>query len=218
MRPVPFETNAYYHVFNRGVDKRNVFPAKSHFVRFLKAIRNILDTGSATNRSPHNQSLALNSTESYQPPIAIICYCLMPNHYHFLLYQKSENAISEFMHKLDTSYTKFFDLNHKRTGRVFEYTFKAKRIESDEQLLHVSRYIHLNPLIAGITSTLSTYRWSSYPDYIGLQSGTLCEKNPVLGHFHNDPKKYEAFVNNQIAYAALLHQIQREQKEEDLYL
>jgi len=212
MRPLQFVSNGYYHIFNRGVDKRRIFLRYGHYTRFIHSIRALLDTGSATEPSLKNQGLALK----YK--IDILCYCLMPNHYHFLLRQIRKNGITEFMHHLNTSYTMYFNKNNDRIGRLFEYTFKAKEIDSDEQLLHVSRYIHLNPLIGNIVKDLSLYPWSSYLEYIGEREETFCQKEIILSHFGNDPKKYEMFVNNQIAYATLLHQIQNEGKEESLYL
>jgi putative transposase len=212
MRTTQFISNGYYHIFNRGVDKRKVFLRYGHYSRFLHTIRSLLDTGSATERSIKNQSLALK----YK--INIICYCLMPNHYHFLIQQIEDGGISEFMHNLNTSYTLYFDKNNNRTGRLFEYTFKAKEIDSDETLLHISRYIHLNPRIGKIVQDLSFYPWSSYLEYIGEKDEPFCQKEIILAHFGNDPKKYEAFVNDQVSYAQLLHQIEHEEKEESLYL
>jgi len=212
MRPLQFVSNGYYHIFNRGVDKRKIFLRYGHYTRFLHSIRTLLDTGSATEQSLKNQGLALK----YK--IDILCYCLMPNHYHFLLRQIEENGITEFMHHLNTSYTMYFNKNNDRTGRLFEYTCKAKEIDSDEQLLHVSRYIHLNPRIGNIVKDLTLYPWSSYLEYIGEREETFCRKEIILSHFGIDSKKYEEFVNNQIAYATLLHQIQNEDKEESLYL
>jgi len=212
MRTTQFIENGYYHIFNRGVDKRNVFLRYGHYSRFIHTILSLLNTGSATERSTKNQGLALK----YK--INIICYCLMPNHYHFLLQQIEDGGISEFMHNLNTSYTMYFNKNNNRTGRLFEYTFKAKEIDSDELLLHISRYIHLNPRVAHIVQDLSLYPWSSYLEYIGEKDEPFCQKKIILNHFHDDSKKYEGFVHDQIAYAQLLHRIDHEEKEEFLYL
>lgn len=214
MRPLQFYTGGYYHLYNRGVDKRKVFLRYGHFQRFLTTVKLILDTGSATPRLRHNQSLALKSK------IRIIGYCLMPNHYHFLVQQIDEYGVTEFMHHLNTSFTKYFNLNLHRTGRLFEYTFKAKYIESDEKLLHVMRYIHLNPLIAGLVDAIELWPWSSYLETIGKRSETFCHPEIILNYFlkQNPVSAYEAFVRDQRAYAQLLHDAEDEKDEDALFL
>lgn len=208
MRATQFFTNGYYHIYNRGVDKRIVFQRFGHYLRFLTTIRSILKTGSATQRSIYNQGLALSTK------IDILAYCLMPNHYHFLIKQTHESGITEFMQKLDTSYTMYFNLNNKRTGHLFEYAFKAKTIESDDVLLHVSRYIHLNPVIARLVETPEQWRWSSYKEYIDNESPSLCNTKEILGHFASQDD-YPKFTNDQIAYAMLLKETE-DVKDEDL--
>ncbi len=211
MRPAPFFTNGYYHIYNRGVDKRIIFQRYGHYLRFIATIRSILKTGSATPRLSYNQSLALNTK------IDVLCYCLMPNHYHFLIKQKADNGITEFMHKLNTSYTKFFNLNLHRSGRLFEYTFKAKLIESDELLLHVSRYIHLNPVIAHITQSPEEWKWSSYRDYVDIEVRPLCNTKAILSSFAT-AWDYKQFTIDQIAYAQILKQTDNGKIEDTLFL
>ena len=203
MRKLSFVNDGYYHIFNRGVDRRRIFLRNGQYVHFLQTTKHILNFGTAQHDIELDQSLA------FRRKLSFMCYCLMPNHYHFLLKQKEDGAISAFMHKLNTSYTKYFNLSQlsqKRTGRLFEYTFKAVQIDSDEQLLHASRYIHLNPLIANLTSDLNTYQWSSYLDYTGKRKGTLCEKEQILSMFGvNAQSNYQQFVLDQIDYAKELH-------------
>ena len=140
MRSIQFANNEYYHIYNRGVDKQKYFfsmvtiPVSSQ----QSVISSIQE---ARHHAFYNQGLALKSK------VALLCYCLMPNHYHLLLHQTTEPGVTEFMHKLDTSYTMFLTKQPK-DRKIFESTFKATKIESEEQLLHVSRYIHLNPVIA----------------------------------------------------------------------
>lgn len=203
MRKEIFANNEYYHIFNRGVDKRKIFLHNGHYIRFLKTIYNLLTSGKAQLKIAYNQSLA------FEKKLSFTAYCLMPNHYHFLIRQLDDGGISHFMHQLNTSYTKYFNLNHKRTGRLFEYTFKAVHIESEEQLLHISRYIHLNPLISNVVTDLRLYPWSSYLDYIGVRGGKLCQKEEILDLFSakESKKKYEEFVLNQVDYARILDSI-----------
>lgn len=203
MRKITFVNNEFYHLYNRGVDKRKIFLHRGHYKRFIQTIHHLLVTGSAHPGSIHDQSLALFSKLSF------IVYCLMPNHYHFLVRQLQDGGMTEFMHRLSTSYTKYFNQNNERTGRLFEYTFKAVYVETDEQLLHLSRYIHLNPLLAGLVDDLPMHPWSSYPDYIGVRNGNLCQTREILGFFARDKptRDYEQFVLDQIDYAKELAKI-----------
>jgi len=212
MRAFQFASGSYYHIFNRGVDKRKIFLRYGHYSRFIQTIRTLLNTGSATIHSIEDQSLALKFK------VEILSHCLMPNHYHFLIHQTKDNGITEFMHNLNTSYTLFFNKNNDRSGRLFEYTFKAKEIETEKVLLQVSRYIHINPIIAHLVSDLSYYPWSSYLDYMERREHSFCETATILSFFDNDPEKYRAFIHDQIAYAQLLHRMKQEDKEENLFL
>ena len=98
--------------------------------------------------------------------VDIGAYCLMPNHFHILLQQLQDNGISTFVRKLLNSYTRYFNTKNERIGPLFQGQFKAVRVESDEQLLHLTRYIHLNPLVGYVVKDLRNFEWSSYLDYI----------------------------------------------------
>lgn len=141
----------------------------------------------------------------------------MPNHYHFLLKQKEEDGIHEFMHRLDTSYTKYFNLNNHRSGHLFEYAFKAKEIGSDELLLHIARYIHLNPILAGLVALPEEWKWSSYKDYLLLETHPLSNTIELMTHFP-DVNAFEQFTINQISYSLLLKKASDAKDEDILYL
>ena len=130
----------------------------------------------------------------------------MLNHLHFLLRQLTDNGISIFMSKLTNSYTRYLNTKKERNGPFFQGRFKSVRIESNEQLLHVSRYIHLNPLVAGLVSNLSNYSWSSYSSYIGSEEDGLSSPEFILKNFKTK-NDYEQFLLNQIDYAKSLEQI-----------
>lgn len=122
------------------------------------------------------------------------------------------------MQQLNTSYTKYINLNLHRTGHLFEYAFKAKHIESEDMLLHVSRYIHLNPLLAHLVPSIQEYEWSSLPEYLGRRQHQFITMDDILSHFPN-PAAYERFVSDQIEYATLLKKAEYEKHGEDgIYL
>jgi len=134
--------------------------------------------------------------------IEIICYCLMPNHFHFLVKQLKDNGISIFVSKLCNSYTKFFNTKYPRVGPLLQGKYQSVLVETDEQLVHTSRYIHLNPLVAQLTSRLNNYPWSSYLEYTDEQQ-RLCAIDEVLDLFPS-PQKYQEFVEAQIDYGTTL--------------
>ena len=131
-----------------------------------------------------------------------MCFCLMPNHFHFLVKQLKENGISIFVSQLSNSYTRYFNVKYNRVGPLFQGAFKSVRIETEEQLIHVSRYIHLNPVVSGIAKRPEDYRWSSYAEYI-TQAPFFCSIEEVISLFKIS-QKYKKFVEDQIDYARTL--------------
>lgn len=137
----------------------------------------------------------------------IVSFVFMPNHFHFLLKQNEENGISIFLSIFTNSYTKYFNTKRNRVGPVFQGVFKSVHIESDEQLIHVSRYIHLNPVTSFIIdeSELFSYPWSSLPDYLKGES-SLVNVGIVLKQF-SSIDGYKNFVLDRIDYAKKLERI-----------
>jgi len=175
MRKVKFENGKFYHIYNRGVDKREVFEDEGDYERFLKYIKEIL----SSEAKPFSRRLSLEGA------VELICYCLNPNHYHLILRQLKENGISNFMHLLATSYTMFFNTKYKRSGSLFQGPFKAVKIDSEEHLLWVSAYINGNAQIHGLIDDASQYQWCSYPEYLGLTDSAICSKGIILDQFKN---------------------------------
>ncbi|MEX0621939.1 MAG: transposase [Candidatus Woykebacteria bacterium] len=194
-----------YHVFNRGVEKRNIFYDRRDYRRFYNTLIYYLKTNVPTRFSFKSHKMIKDHETPAQNLVEIYVYCLMPNHFHMLLRQNTENGISTFIGRLSNSYTKYFNTKHKRVGHLFQGPFKAVKIESDELLLHVSRYIHLNPLVGGLTNDLSTYEWSSYLEYIGKNSLGVVNTELTLDLFPGASKnKYRSFVLDQADYGRTL--------------
>lgn len=141
--------------------------------------------------------------------VDFVCYVLMPNHFHFLLQQVRDGGISEFVSKLTNSYTKYFNTKNKRVGPLVQGQFKAVLVETNEQLIHLSRYIHLNPLVGHVTKNLENYLWSSYNEYIGNGNTNVCSKDIVLGQFKSF-NSYREFVLDQADYGKKLEIIKHQ--------
>jgi len=141
----------------------------------------------------------------------------MPNHYHFLIKQTEEYGISEFMHKLDTSYTMYFNLNNRRTGSLFEGLFKAKMIETQEVLIHVIRYILINAVVKGIVSSPIEWRWSSYPEYFDPEVKPICTIQEIIDYF-GSLARFKAFIEDTDASQGLAREIEQGKDEDALFL
>lgn len=202
-----FGNSEFYHTMNRGVEKRITFLDKRDYQRFLETTDYYRFKNPPTRFSFRNRPSILKKNSSNSVLVEIICFCFMPNHFHLLLKQVEENGISIFLSKLTNSYTKYFNTRHKRIGPLFQGSFKAVRIENDEQLIHTSRYIHLNPLIDYLVKDLRVYQYSSYPQFLGLKDG-FCKTHYALDHF-SSPSAYEKFVLDQEEYGRTIKKIER---------
>jgi REP element-mobilizing transposase RayT len=173
--PRYFQKGSYYHVYNRGNRKQNIFLQNKDYNRFLERLKEYKDKFEAT----------------------ILGYCLMPNHFHFLLKQETDTPISLFMLRLGTSYAKYFNIKYDEVGSLFQGRFKAKLIDSDEYLLQVSRYIHRNPLSISTPGVeLARYPWSSYAAYLNTKKDNLVDFSYILSYFSksNQSKDYKQFT------------------------
>lgn len=147
MRRLEFSHGEFYHLYNRGVDKRSVFLEPREYKRFLVYLYTL-------NTEENIRPTDILETENFKraftrprtaPLVAIGAYCLMPNHFHLYVTQISEGGISRFMHKLSTAYTMYFNAKHERTGALFQGTFKAERVAREAYARYLFSYIHLNP-------------------------------------------------------------------------
>ena len=207
MRKVPIVTGEIYHIFNRGVNKLNIFFLEEDYRRFLQAAIHYKTKTSKFSYEKgfsHDDPVSLSSTKKVG--VQILAYSLMPNHFHLLVKQLIDGGITSYIRHLANSYSHYVSVKHKRSGPLFEGRFKNVLIESQEQLIHVSRYIHLNPLVSNIVSDLKSYPWSSYLSYIKGREDYLCDSAMVTEHFKSG-KDYESFVLNQADYGRELEKI-----------
>lgn len=203
MRKVPFVKDEYYHIYNRGVDKRRVFMNEEDFKRFIRSIKEF------NSREPIG-SIYLNSIEKHKLKrstsqslklVEIVAYCLIPNHYHFILKENDEGGVSEFMKRLGGGYTKYFNKKYKRSGALFQGKFKSTHIRTDGKLWEFSAYINLNHKIHSRKYPLRrpTSQWSSWGEYVGKVSkkNSICEKSIILSHFRSK-RDYKKFAESTV--------------------
>lgn len=208
-RITPLVNGQYYHIFNRGSDKRDLFIQPQDYRHFQRCFFYYQFLGPKIRFSKLARSdLDLFNPDPNKKMVEIIAFCLMPNHFHFLVRQVADHGISTFMSQLSNSYTKYFNTKYYRVGPLLQGAFKAVLVESEEQLLHLSRYIHLNPIVSSVTKNLNSYQWSSYSEYLDGQ-GLVCDVGTVLNFFPN-PEKYQDFVKDQIGYGTSLEVIKHQ--------
>lgn len=204
-RLTTFTNHNFYHIFNRGVEKRDIFSEDHDYQRFLETLYYYQYKGPKPRFSTHKR-FRNNDFETNPKIIEIICYCLMPNHFHLLIRQAGEGGSQEFMRKISNSYTKYYNTRHNRIGPLFQGEFKAVPIETDEQLVHLSRYIHLNPYVSDLVNKAEHYQYSSYSTFLGLGFNRLCTKEPIVDFF-KATGQYKAFVEDYQEYAKELEEI-----------
>lgn len=217
-RDTPFISQEIYHVFNRGVAHRPIFKNVYDYLRFLKLI-DFYRFKKPPLRFSHYNRLNKNDKKTFidnlyeknEKLVDIYAFCLMPNHFHFLVYQKLKDGIPSFLRNLQNAYARYFNTKYKRSGSLFQLMFKGVRIETDEQLTHVQRYIHLNPLTSYILKNpraLREYRWSSFGCYSKSLNYQFVKTGFILKMFDGDRKRLIKFALDQADYQRELDKIQ----------
>ncbi|MEK7567462.1 MAG: transposase [Patescibacteria group bacterium] len=207
-RKFSFSIGEFYHIYNRGTEKRKIFLNEKDYRRFIKLL--FLSNGTkpvVIKDLPQGRSLGEVSKGNNL--VSIGAYCLMPNHFHLLVREITENGITKFMSKLSTAYSMYFNKTNERTGSLFEGRFKALHVENDEYLKYLFSYIHLNPIkiidknwksktlinTKNIKEYLENYSYSSYLDYVGKDRAEkiILNKNSFPEYFESF-KEFQKFV------------------------
>ena len=175
-RRVPFAQKQYYHLYNRGVRRQPIFREEDNYLFALRLVKR------------YTREFSLR----------VIAYCLLPNHYHFLVRQDGEKPAGLLPHRVFNSYTKAFNRRYNRAGTLFEGRYKAIHIDRDEYLLHLCRYIHTNPVKHKIVSHLLEWPYSNFHEWLGVRDGTLIDRNFVREHFP-EAQDYGQFVSSYLA-------------------
>lgn len=190
MRKHRFARGEFYHVYNRGVEKRLIFLDKADYDRFFKSMiqfNNVEPIGSLYWLSFATNKLSGRTTKRL---VDIVCYCLNPNHFHLILREVAEGGISEFIKRLAGGYTRYFNIRYKRSGVLFQGKFKSTHVDSNEYLLHLSAYVNLNKYVHKLRSEASR---SSADEYFGKSEKAICKKEIIIRQFKSR-KEYENFA------------------------
>ncbi len=191
-----FANDCYYHIYNRGVEKRTIFLEEKDYLRFLETINFYRVSPQPVKLSDFRRlKTTIKEIEKQDELIKIFSYCLMPNHFHLLVKQVSEGGVSAFTRKVSDSYTRYFNPKYGRVGSLFQGKFKAKLVENDEYLLQVSKYIHRNPLPLPMWEG-RVYPYSSYGYYIFGEQHPFCDIEFISDYFSktNPNLNYQSFV------------------------
>ena len=185
-----FAPNCFFHIYNRGVGKQDIFLDNEDKKFFLHRLKENLFPELEIQKTaiwelPDGRLLGNSHTPYVRKTLpansfSLHAYCLMPNHFHLLIRQLTTVSVSKLISKVCTSYSKYFNKKYERVGHVFQDKFKSVLVTTDAQLLWLSAYIHQNPAVADLVKSLNDYPWSSYLDYANSQKETLCNKDFII--------------------------------------
>ncbi|MFH1771311.1 MAG: transposase [Candidatus Omnitrophota bacterium] len=209
-----------YHVFNKSIARYTIFSHELEFSRFIETVdyyqlkdpplrlSYYLERNKPLASEAKNRKIVPLDKISDNKLVEIIAYCIMPTHFHILLRELCEGAASVFMRRTLNSYTHYFNKKNKRKGPLWESRFKKVMVESDEQLVHLTRYIHLNPVTAYLVDNPADWEYSSYKQYLGETYAKCidCQFNNLLDI---TPQSYKEFCQDSIAYQRDLASIKR---------
>lgn len=203
-------TGEIYHIYTRSIAGYEIFNSTGSYQRMIELISYYNQPSPRMSFSrylelPLEQKGEIIRLAKTQPVVQLIAYCLMPTHIHLVLKQLAERSISTYMNNILNSYSRYFNLYHQRKGPLWESEFKNILVKEDEQLLHLTRYIHLNPSSAHLVTDPKNWEYSSYREYINEKLGiAVCDWN---GNLEINPANYRKFVKGRIAYQRSISKI-----------
>ena len=206
--------NEVYHVMNKSIAGYVIFNSDEEYNRMKSLLpfyrkKKIGASFSLSTRRDRESEIAASRKEKVNTDlVTIIAYCLMPTHFHMILQEHEEKDIATYISRVLNSYTRYFNLRHKRKGPLWEARSKKVIIENDDILLHITRYIHLNPVTAYLVNKPEDWEFSSYNEYLGksASSDSICSFKNLL---EINPQSYAEFVNDQISYQRELAKIRK---------
>jgi putative transposase len=208
IRKDPLVNDCYYHVFSRSIAKYLIFNDEDDFLRMIELF-NLYRFSNFSYRysmysqlKPEIKKAVLERLKIENDVyVEIIANCVMPTHIHLILKQITDNGISKFMAKVLNSYARYFNLKHHRTGHLWERKFESVIVLKDEQLLHATRYVHLNATSAGLVKRPEDWFYSSYNQYIQGDEDGLCKYQDLIDL---SPAQYKKFTNDRKSYQQTL--------------
>jgi REP element-mobilizing transposase RayT len=180
-RNIQFIQGSYYHIYNRGAIRQSIFREDRNYAYLLRLMKQV----------------------AAECKVAIIAYCLLPNHYHWLVRQDGDTSAGVLPKRVFGSYSQAFNRAYNGSGTLFQGPYCATLVDSDAYLLHICRYIHGNAVKHGIAATPEAWPYSNYHEWIGLRSGTLVDLQFISDNF-GTPQQYQAFVHEYLANRAEL--------------
>ncbi|MBX4181625.1 transposase [Candidatus Parcubacteria bacterium] len=207
MRKVRIAPGEYYHVFNRGVNKQMIFHDMRDFSRFLFLILYFQSPKVFTNLGRliedfvrHRVSHSIDQDVVRGRMVEIVSFCIMPNHFHLIVKEVSDEGIASYMQRILNAYGKYYNTKYEKSGHVFQGPYRAVHVENDDQLRYLSAYIHRNPReISKWFKKEDQYPWSSYSDVVKENRwGKLLVPEILMGEFKN-VKDYDTFVKTSTA-------------------
>lgn len=210
MRYETFASNEYYHLYARGSNQENIFIDEHDKVRFIFLLCLYTSPTRINNTFWYVNNFIKKGVFGFKPDklsdvtkdksLELNCFCVMDNHFHILVRNVEDNMISVYMHRVLTAYSKYFNAKYRRKGHVFDGPYKAVHIKNNNQILHLSAYIHKNPKdIKEWSNKYEKYPWSSLSDYISTNKwGNFISKDIILGQFKTQTD-YKNFVSTSTA-------------------
>lgn len=187
---------SFYHIYNRGVNKQPVFLDSKDYAVFLNLLKRYLDLEPVKDKNGREY-------ENLHQKLEVVAFCLMPTHFHLFIFQHTPDAMTRLLRGVATSYTGYFNKKYRRSGPLFTDRFKASMIDNDAYLIHISRYIHINP------KGYRTYEWSSLPYYLDEKSADWVKPGRILELFKNK-KEYIDFVDDFEDHKKMLDNLKQE--------
>ncbi|MBI4065503.1 transposase [Candidatus Gottesmanbacteria bacterium] len=210
-----YDEDAWYHLFNRGVEKQRIFRDEQDYAVILSYLKTYLEpkdeeqlrkvlASPASGWREKNVAIKLLRLNNFHEDLMLCAYCLMPNHFHLLVHQRKSDTIDRFVNSIGTRFSMYFNKKYKRIGPLFQGVYKAVRITSDEQLLYLTRYIHRNPFslpfakkLASQGQALRSWSYSSYHEYLSLRNTSWVKPQEILSQFSEKGwTSYQGFVED----------------------
>ncbi len=197
-----YGAGGYYHIYNRGVEKRDIFLDEQDYKVFLGYIKFYLEVPDLQGQALQEKVSPSKVVKNYSEQIQLLAYCLMPNHFHFLIKQSTDRGIAEFMQSLTMKYVMYFNKKYMRVGSLFQGRYKTVLIGGEDQFVYITKYIHRNPiklLPAGPgPADLEEYKYSSYGNYLGLFRQSWINTEEILLYFSKIRSRntYRQFVED----------------------